>query len=97
MTDADADRPFEPNWYSTPGDTIVDILDEIGMSREEFGRRLDLPPAPGGAAIADLLLDGRMKITDGIAAQFEEILGPSAEFWIRREEQFREDLARFYS
>ena len=81
---------FHPNWASAPGDTIIDILRERNLSEEEFARRLDYK-------IEDIkdLLQGRTAITLATARQLEQILGASVEFWMARDFQYRQDIAKF--
>jgi len=43
------------------------------------------------------LLQGRATITIGIARQLERVLGASVEFWMSRDFQYRQDIARLHS
>ena len=85
MPDAD----FQPNWVSPPGDTINDLLRERGIGLAEFADRM-------GQTLerASELLQGRATITLGVARRLESILGGSVEFWMSRDFQYREDVAR---
>jgi HTH-type transcriptional regulator/antitoxin HigA len=80
---------FAPDWTSAPGETIIDILEERGFSigylAEGLGQSLD--------HVRELLA-GRIRITNGIAKRLENILGPSAAFWIARDSQYQKDSAR---
>ena len=80
---------FRPDWVSAPGETITDILEEKHLSRAEFAQNI-------GFAIkdADDLLRGGLTITTQVAQRLEAVLGASAAFWMSRESQYREDLAR---
>lgn len=80
---------FCPNWASAPGETISDILDERGMSDLDFACQMEL-----SVYDARDLLQGRATITVGIARRLEIILGASVEFWVSRDFQYREDIAR---
>jgi plasmid maintenance system antidote protein VapI len=86
MTDT---NKFQPDWVSAPGDTMVDILAERNLSLVEFGKRMEYTPK----AINELL-HGRAMITIGTARKLEAVLGGSAAFWMIRESQYREDVAR---
>lgn len=80
---------FRPDWVSVPGDTIADILEERSLPQAEFARLIGhtLPQTHG-------LLEGREPITNDLATKLEEVLGASATFWINREAQYRQDVAR---
>jgi plasmid maintenance system antidote protein VapI len=80
---------FQPNWVSPPGDTIGEILDMRGLSLTDFARQL-------GTSIsrAQQLTLGSIEIDQHIAQRLEQALGPSAQFWLKREQQYRNDLTR---
>src|SRR5438034_2123266 len=80
---------FRPDWVSPPGDTIADILRERRLSVPEFAQRMgcELEKAKD-------LLQGRATVTLGTARRLEQVLGPSVEFWMSRDFQYREDIAR---
>jgi plasmid maintenance system antidote protein VapI len=80
---------FQPDWVSAPGETIADILNERALSLADFARHIGHT-----LAHAEELLSGRAPLTMEIARQLESALGASAAFWITRESQYREDLAR---
>jgi HTH-type transcriptional regulator/antitoxin HigA len=80
---------FRPDWVSAPGDTIADLLEERKLSPVAFARRLGCTPER-----TSQLLDGRDRITSDIARRLEEILGASEAFWMSRELQYREGVAR---
>lgn len=82
---------FCPDWVSSPGDTIRDILKEKGLSIEEFGNAIGRGPAQTAE-----LIEGRTTITIGIARQLQALFGPSVGFWIARDLQYRKDSARIY-
>ncbi|MBZ5524355.1 MAG: ImmA/IrrE family metallo-endopeptidase [Acidobacteriia bacterium] len=80
---------FCPDWISAPGDTISDILAERGISPSEFAQRMEHTPDQ-----ASDLLQGRAAITIRIARQLEQVLGASVEFWMSRDFQYRQVIAR---
>jgi HTH-type transcriptional regulator/antitoxin HigA len=80
---------FQPNWASPPGDTIRYILDRSGVRLDEFARRIERPTDSAHA-----LLKGNLEITAELASKLELVLGTSSSFWLSREAQYREDLAR---
>jgi plasmid maintenance system antidote protein VapI len=83
-------REFRPDWASAPGDTISDILRERHLSVDEFARRIEQ-----SLEYANDLLQGRATVTVAVARRLERVLGASVEFWISRDFQYREDVARF--
>jgi len=80
---------FQPNWFSIPGDTINDLLIEKNLSLEAFADTIGKP-----ASFVKCLISGKEEITSAIALQLSKALGASADFWLRREFQYREDLIR---
>lgn len=82
-------QEFRPDWVSAPGDTIADILRERSLSDDEFARLIG--ETPEGTRN---LLQGRSTITLEIARRLEYCLGASVEFWMSRDFQYRQDIAR---
>lgn len=85
------DKGFYPDWASPPGDTISDILRERDISDIEFARQIEQTSQD-----ANNLLQGRSTITIAIARKLEQVLGGSVEFWIARDFQYRQDVARLH-
>lgn len=85
----DLDAPFLPDWASPPGDSIQDGLDRLAMGAEDFGQLMGL----SGDDVRDLLR-GHLRIMPEHAERLAEILGGSTLFWLRREAQYLESLAR---
>jgi len=75
---------YNPDWVSPPGDTIVDITEERGLSLEGLAVSL-------GMVKKDFtqLIRGEAPITLEIASKLEQIFGVSAEFWIRLEANYQ--------
>ena len=80
---------FQPDWVSSPGESIGDILHSRRMSPADFAARLGCT-----TDFASDLLHGRAEITADIAKRLKSILGGSVGFWLNRESQYRNDLAR---
>lgn len=80
---------FLPDWASPPGATISDILEERGQSVTEFARDMG-----DSVDYVQQLLVGSVKITNELADDLASLLGASARFWVSRESQFRDGLAR---
>lgn len=79
------DGEFNPDWSSPPGDTIKDLLEDKGLSIEEFAQQIGMSDIS-----AEMLIGGSMPITIDLAIRLERALGPSVEFWLNRERHYRE-------
>lgn len=82
-------KTFQPDWISSPGETIADLLDERQVSLTTFAQRMGYT-----LQRAKNLLRGRAQITMHVAQQLETIFGAPAAFWMTREAQYRYDAAR---
>lgn len=82
---------FLPDWISPPGVTIQNVLVEQSLSLDDLASRLGLT-----LDATNSLIDGQLPITIGLAKKLEITLGGSLEFWISRDHQYREDVARIY-
>ena len=80
---------FIPNWFSPPGDTIRELLEDRGLSFSDFAERMDR-----SRSWVSHLLRGDEGITKETADSLQTVLGGSSKFWLCREAQFREDYAR---
>ncbi len=77
-------KAFTPDWISPPGETIVDLLEERSWSQSELADRLGVTPKHVSCVIS-----GQASISESLAIKLERVLGSSADFWMRREHQFR--------
>lgn len=68
-----------------PGETLLEILDEKGMTQQEFATRLGRP-----LKTVNGIVKGKVAITPETALQFEQVLGIPAHFWNNRESQYQE-------
>lgn len=81
---------FEPDWVSPPGDTILDLLEEKNWSQAELATRTGFTRKH-----VNELVSGKASLTPETALKLEGTLGGAAQFWLTRELQYREALARF--
>ena len=81
--------PFAPDWVSSPGDTIADLIEERGWTQAEFAERLGY-----SAKYVNRLVQGNAALTEDAALRLEPVLGASAGFWLVREARYRERVAR---
>ena len=79
---------FQPDWVSPPGETI-EILEEKGLTVSTFAETLNLSEEQARA-----LLKGTWEVSISLAGRLSNTLGGSTTFWLNREAQYREDLAR---
>jgi HTH-type transcriptional regulator/antitoxin HigA len=80
---------YQPAEVSPPGDTLRDLMDERSLSQAELSRRLGRP-----AQAVNEILAGKKEITEDTAIELERVLQVPAHFWLAREAQYREYLAR---
>lgn len=80
---------FRPDWLSPPGDTLTDMLEERGWSQSELAERTGYTEKH-----VSLLINGKASITEDAALKLERVVGSTAGFWLSREAQYREALAR---
>jgi HTH-type transcriptional regulator/antitoxin HigA len=79
----------ERELLSKPGDTILETLEHIKMSQAELAERMGKTPSK-----VNDIISGKEPITNNTALQLEKVLGIDAQFWLNREMQYREKLAR---
>ncbi len=80
---------YLPDTVSVPGETLEEVLADRGMSQAEFAERTGRPKKT-----INEIVNGKAAITPETALQFERVLGIPAGFWIAREQNYREALAR---
>jgi Zn-dependent peptidase ImmA (M78 family)/plasmid maintenance system antidote protein VapI len=85
-------RSFEPDWLSAPGGTILDVIEERDMSPKDLASLLGL-----SVERTERLIAGKETITRGVAALLSERLGGSEKFWLSREKNYRDEIARLQS
>lgn len=80
---------YMPDVVSAPGATLLDLLQERGMSQAELAARAGRP-----IKTINEIVKGKAAITPETAIQLERVLGVPAAFWNNREALYRESLAR---
>lgn len=80
---------WQPDWAVPPGDVLLEVLEERGMTQSELARRTDRP-----VKTINEIVKGKAAITVETAIQFERALGVSARFWNNLETNYREAIAR---
>lgn len=74
---------------SKPGDTILETIEELGMSQSELAQRM----GKTASKINDII-SGKEPVTVTTAVQLEKVLGVDAQFWLNLETLYREKLFR---
>ncbi|MBD2568231.1 helix-turn-helix transcriptional regulator [Anabaena lutea] len=82
-------RPFTPDWVSPPGDTIADILEERNLTVEQL-----IEAVGYSSEFVNLLIKGEVSINEEIAIKLEQVIGFTADFWLRHEAQYQAGLPR---
>lgn len=79
---------FAPMWAVPPGRTISDLMHTKGVTSSRLADWVDMSERQLVG-----LLSGKNPLTAGVAARLQEAFGTPATFWLRREEQYRKQLA----
>ena len=80
---------YFPQSRPHPGKTLVEKLDEMGMSVQEFADYTDKPEK----IISDVLT-GKGAITPDLAKQFENVTRIPAHYWLNAQRNYDEFKAR---
>ncbi|NTV34075.1 MAG: HigA family addiction module antidote protein [Deltaproteobacteria bacterium] len=80
---------YSPQTVTHPGVTLKEKLDELGMSQKEFAVRTGKPEQTIVKVIS-----GSSAITPDMAVQFETVLKVPAKFWLNRQLNYDEAVAR---
>lgn len=80
-------QDFQPDWVSPPGDTIIDLMDEHGLSDEELSKKIGLSLVRG-----QQLLAGQIRLNEALATKLENLFSVSTDFWLKREEAYRQQI-----
>ena len=75
--------------FSTAKYSSSDLLEEKGWSQAEFAQRCGYTTKH-----VSQLINGKATITEATAIKLERVLGSCAWFWMTREAQYRESVAR---
>lgn len=81
--------PFLPRWACPPGATITDLMNARKISFDQFHSAIGLT-----AEDTMRLLQGERRITASLAALISQTLGLTSKFWLDRDEQYLDDVAK---
>ena len=88
MTDT-SQNGYHSDYVTPAGETLLETLETIGMSQTELAKRMDRP-----FKTINEIIRNKTAITAETAWQLEQVLGIPASFWLKREQRYREFLAR---
>lgn len=80
---------YIPQTVTHPGVTLREKLGELGMSQKEFAVRTGKPEQT-----IVKVINGESALTPDMAVQFESVLRIPANFWLKRQQQYDEAVAR---
>jgi HTH-type transcriptional regulator/antitoxin HigA len=80
---------FYPDYTVSPGETLLETLETIGMSQAELARHMGC-----SMNLVDGIIQGKAAITPEIALQLERVLYIPVSFWLNAERRYREFLAK---
>lgn len=77
---------FHPGYY------IKEIVDESGLTQEDFAKRLDTTPKN-----LSILISGKQKLSIDIAMKLSRMLGTSIDYWLNLQKEYDVICAEFES
>lgn len=77
------------DWVTSPGDLIVDAIEDGLCGREEIRDALCLSETD-----FESLMGGVLSLSESMAESLSKILGGNPEFWLKMEEQYKLDCIR---
>lgn len=80
---------FMPKIAIAPGETIKENMEYMDISYGDMCNRMELTKKQ-----LEKLLSGEMALTIELAKKLEDIIGPSCNFWLRLENNYRETQTR---
>src|SRR5580704_4273456 len=78
-----------PDWFSTPGDSILSLMRRRNIPAVALADRLD-----GSMGTLRAVLGGSHPIDSHIARAISAVLGGTPEFWLRRQSNYDKALDR---
>ena len=80
---------YEPDYAVPPGETLLEALEEAGITQVELARRAELSPKH-----VNRLANGHAALTPAVAVKLERVLGIPSQFWNAREANYQARLVR---
>jgi len=83
------ENEYQPDELSAPGETLLEVLEERGLTQTTLARRTGRPKKT-----INEIIKGKTTITAETALQLERVLGVPASFWNARQRDYEEWRAR---
>jgi addiction module HigA family antidote len=80
---------YNPDYVYPPGDTLLEVLEDRGMTQAELAERTGRPKKT-----INEIIKGKAAITPETALQLERVFNIPASFWNNHERHYREFLAQ---
>ncbi|MBZ0264062.1 HigA family addiction module antidote protein [bacterium] len=80
---------FRPDYAIPPGETLLESLEEHGMTQAELAKRTGM-----ATKTINEIVKGKNALTPDTAIQLERVFGIPAQFWNNLEKNYRDTLAR---
>ncbi len=80
---------YKPDYAVHPGETLREKLEELGMTPKELAVRAGKP-----VKTISEILNSKSSITPEMAVQFEKVLNIPANFWIKKQANYNEFVAK---
>ncbi len=80
---------YFPDYAIPPGETLLEVIESMGITQAELAERLDRPKKT-----VNEIIKGKAAITPETAIQLERVVHVPASFWNKLENNYRADLAR---
>lgn len=75
---------FSPNWASSPGGTIIELLKKFELNENQLAQKLSKP-----ISFIESLLRGDERIDEEIANHLQDLFNLPISFWLNRETNYR--------
>ena len=79
----------DPDYAVPPGETVREVMESYGMTKQEFASRLGLTTMTLGQ-----IFKAEQPISYGTANSLEMVTGTPARFWNNLEANYREQFAK---
>ncbi len=86
---SNSDNIFDPDYAIPPGETLLETIDNLGLTQKELALRMGRP-----IKTINEIIKGIASITAETALQLEKVTGVPASFWIAAEANYRVRMAR---